>query len=64
LVIAMIMPASTKSTIATCIQIQVGDTAAQPTARDPARRHPASGYGLRMAAGLTQMAGMRAWRRT
>jgi hypothetical protein len=37
LVIAMIMPISTTTTIATCIQIHVGDTAPQATATAPAR---------------------------
>jgi hypothetical protein len=36
-VIAMTMPISTKTTIATCIQIQVGDIATKATARHPAR---------------------------
>jgi hypothetical protein len=35
---AMIMPMSTNTMIAACIQIQVGDTCAQATASDPARR--------------------------
>lgn len=35
--IAMIMPISTNTTIATCIQIHVGDTASQATAGDSAR---------------------------
>jgi hypothetical protein len=35
--IAIAIPMSTNTTIATCVQIHVGDTAAKATARDPAQ---------------------------
>jgi hypothetical protein len=41
-VIAMIMPMSTNTTIATCVQIHVGDTAAKATASHLAHRAPAA----------------------
>jgi hypothetical protein len=44
-VTAITMPASTNTTIATCIQIHVGDmTAVQLTARELARARPAADY--------------------